>query len=211
MANDPKLVAEKRVKLGTAECRRLRRQGLVPGNVYGHQQDPVAFSVSADILTPILHSGHKVVDLEMGSAVEKAMFREVQWDTFGQVVQHFDLVRVDANERVTVDVAIVLRGNAPGVLSGGMLEQHLHSLTLDCPAIEIPERITVRISELEIGGVIHVSDLELPGHTHVQTTDDTVVVRVVEAVAEEEDVEGEAGPAQPELVGRKDEGEEDGE
>src|SRR5688572_7252480 len=83
MAEDPKLSAEPRTKLGSAECRRLRRDQRVPGNVYGHGEEPASIAVAEEAISPIVHSGHKVVDLELGGKTEKAILREVQWDTFG--------------------------------------------------------------------------------------------------------------------------------
>lgn len=205
MATEAKLVATKRTKLGTAESRRLRRSGRIPGNIYGHEQEPVAFAVAADDLTPIIHSGAHVVDLEMDGQVEKAIVREVQWDTFSTRIQHVDLLRVDPNERVSVDVAIVLRGTAPGAVAGGILDHALHALTIDCPAIQIPDRITVRINALEIGDAIHVSDLEIPPGTNVDVPGDTLVVRVLAPIEEVAPEEAEAGVAEPELVRRREE------
>jgi large subunit ribosomal protein L25 len=204
MAENAKLPLGKRTKLGSAECRRLRKQGLIPGNVYGHHQEPLAISVAEDQLGHIIATGARVVDIDIDGAVEKAMFRDVQWDTFGLHIQHFDLLRIDATERVTVDVPIELRGIAPGTLSGGVLEQHQRSLTIECLAFEIPTAIPVRIGALEIGGVIHVSDVEVPGNMKVLNPPDVVVVQIVQPVEMPELVAaGEAGPAEPEVIGRK--------
>ena len=77
MAQDQTLVAEKRTKTGTSECRRLRRIGLVPGNLYGHGQDPVTLSVPADALNSLVQSGTRVLELQINGDTEKTMFREV--------------------------------------------------------------------------------------------------------------------------------------
>jgi large subunit ribosomal protein L25 len=99
----------------------------------------------------------------------------------------------------------VLKGIAAGVLSGGILDHHLHSVTLECLAIQIPDGISVKIAELQIGQAIHVSELELPANTVVKNEPETVVVQVKQAIETEETTgEGvEAGPAEPEIVGRK--------
>ncbi len=205
MSNEPKLVAEIRTKLGTSESRRLRKQGSVPGNVYGHGKDPVAISVPDEDIMSLVQSGSHVVDLEIGSDCEKAIFRDIQWDTFSTSILHFDLIRVDPNERVTVEVAIELRGVAAGVLSGGVLDHQLHSLTIDCPAIQIPDRLSVKVSDLEIGQAVHVSDLEVPESTNVQNSADAIVVRINAPTEIEEPEETLEGPAEPELVGKKEE------
>ncbi|MEX0717116.1 MAG: 50S ribosomal protein L25 [Planctomycetaceae bacterium] len=212
MAEDPKLVARKREGRGTRDARRLRSAGVIPGNVYGHGTDPVAVAVAADQLTPILHSGHRVVDLELEGGSEKAMLREVQWDVWGAKVQHFDLLRVSADERVEVSVPIKLKGIAPGSLSGGHLEQPLHELNIECPALSIPDTVTLNINELQIGDAIHVGDIDpatIAEGVTVLDSPELVVVQVVETVEEEVVTEAAtAEGAQPEVIGEKKEGEE---
>src|SRR5580704_365736 len=205
MAVEMKLAVAKRTHLGSTACRRMRRAGKIPGVVYGHQKEPISFEVEWDTLAPVLKAGTRVVDLDLEGHVEKAMFRDIQWDTFGSAVKHIDLLRIDPNERVEVQVPIVLKGVAPGVLGGGILDHHLHSVTLECLAIQIPDNIQVKIAELQIGQAIHVSELELPPNTVVKNEPETVVVQVKQALeTEEPTAEGtEAGPAEPELVGRK--------
>lgn len=206
MANEPKLVGQKRTKLGSAENRRLRRRGVVPGNVYGHGEDPVSVAVQAEDLVPVIESGARVIDLEVDGQVQKTILRELQWDTFGMEIQHFDLLRVNPNERVVVEVPIELRGIAPGVLAGGMLEQPLRSLSLECPAIQIPDTVSVRINNLQIGDSVQVSDLELADNWECHSPADQVVVQVVE-MAQQAPEEEEAAAGEPELVGREESGE----
>uniref|UniRef100_A0A7C2PB49 Large ribosomal subunit protein bL25 n=1 Tax=Schlesneria paludicola TaxID=360056 RepID=A0A7C2PB49_9PLAN len=205
MSRESKLVAEPRTVRGTKACRRLRLHGYVPGNVYGHQVEPTAIAVKADVLTPLLKSGVRVVDLEVAGQHDKALVREVQWDTFGITVEHFDLMRVDATERVTLHVPVVTKGTAPGALRGGILEQPLHSLTVDCPAIAIPDAIYVKIGTLEIGQAIHVRELELPENVRVHNPPDAIVVHCVQVQVKEE-MPAEAAVAaatEPEVIGKK--------
>jgi len=205
MAAEMKLAAAKRTYQGSTACRRMRREGRVPGIVYGHKQDPISIDVPWDALAPIIKAGTRVVDLDVEGHVEKAMFRDIQWDTFGREVNHVDLLRIDPNDRVEVEVPIVLKGTPAGVMAGGVLDHHLHTVTLECLAIQIPDGIPVKVAELQIGQAIHVSELELPPNTAIRNDPETVVVQVKQVVvAEEPTAEGaEAGPAQPELVGRK--------
>lgn len=201
MAEDPKLSAETRAKLGSAECRRLRRDQRVPGNVYGHGEEPAAIAVAEEVLTPIVMSGHKVVDLTLGGGTEKAILREVQWDTFGTRLLHFDLQRVSADERVTTEVAVETHGTSPGVLAGGILELPLHTLRIQCPAIKIPDRIQVNINHVELDGEIRVRDLRLPEDVKVLNDPDDIVLHVVRPMAAPAEEGGAmAGPAEPELI-----------
>jgi large subunit ribosomal protein L25 len=205
MSRESKLVAEPRELRGSKHCRRLRLQGYVPGNVYGHQEGTTPIVVKSDVLTPLLKSGVRVVDLEVSGQHDKALVREVQWDTFGIAVEHFDLMRVDANERVTLHVPVVTKGTAPGTLAGGILEQPLHNLTVDCPAIAIPDAIIVKIGTLEIGQAVHVRELELPENVHVHNLPDAIVVHCVQVQVKEE-VTAEAAVAaatEPEVIGKK--------
>lgn len=211
MAITSPLAAERRKDQGSAACRRLRRDGFIPGNIYGHHQDAIPLAVSADKLTAIIKAGAKVVELQLDGKSETSIFREVQWDTFGVRIQHFDLLRVDADERVEVNVRVDLKGTAPGVLSGGILEHHLHELSIECPAIDIPDAIIVRIGELQLEGSIHVRELELPPNVKVLNAPEEVVVHVGKPMEEEEPTEGEGGPAQPELIGRKPDADEEDE
>lgn len=203
MAHDSKLVAEKRTKLGSREARRLRARGAIPGNVYGHKQENVAIAVPNDVLAPIVHAGHRVVDIELDGETSKAMFREVQWDTFGVEIHHIDLVRIDADERVKVEVPVEFRGIAPGTLAGGMLETHLRALTVDCLAFLIPDSIPVRVSHLDIGMSVHVKDLEIPEGMTIENGPEELVVQVVKPQETAEEAETGLGPAEPEVIGRK--------
>src|ERR1700730_2548396 len=206
MAVEMKLAVAKRSVKGSTACRRLRRSGKIPGVVYGHQIDPLAIEVAWDSLAPVLKAGTRVVDLDVDGSVEKAMFRDIQWDTFGSEVNHIDFLRIDPNDRVEVEVLIVLKGTAPGVLAGGVLHFHLRSVTIECLAIAIPDNIPVKVAALQIEQAIHVRELELPPNTVVKNDPETVVVQVKHIVEVQEPIaEGaaEPGPTEPEIVGRK--------
>lgn len=202
MATATKIAAKKRPNGGSRNSHRLRLQGIVPANVYGRGQDPVQISVTADAARPLVFSGHKVVDLDIEGTTEKALLREVQWDTFGNHLLHLDFMRIDATQRISVDVPIHLKGTAPGTLTGGILEQPLHALHIECLAIEVPDEIAVRINTLDLGQAIHVRDLaDLPASVVVKNPADSIVVHIVQAKAEE--VAPVAGVAEPEVVGKK--------
>ncbi|MEW4528839.1 50S ribosomal protein L25 [Maioricimonas sp. JC845] len=204
MAETIKITAKSRAKTGTAECRRLRREGRVPANIYGHRQDPVAISLNEDDIRTLLTGGAKVLDLDVDGTVDKALVKEVQWDTFSTHVQHLDFMRVDPDERVEVDVPIHLRGTAPGVLAGGILEQPVHELTVECMAVNVPDDIVVRVGSLEIGAVVTVADIaDVPEGVKILTPAETTIIHIVEPSAEaaaEGEEGGEAG--QPEVIGR---------
>ena len=164
--------------------------------------------VTAEALRPVLKSGVHVVDLDLGGKTDKAVIREVQWDIFGKEIRHIDLMRVDPNERVNITVPIELKGTAPGVVAGGILEQPMHQLTIDCLAYQIPDSLQIRISALEIGQAIHVKDLELPEGSHAHAQPDAIVVHVVK-LQERDIAASESSPAEPEVIGKKPDAEAD--
>ena len=205
---------------GSLACQRLRDAGQTPGVLYGSQAETVSVKADTSQLRTLIDRGIRVLDIEMDGKTQKAMFRELQWDTFSITVHHFDLLRIDADQRIEIDVPIELRGTAPGTNSGGQLEQPLHAVRVSCLAIEVPEKLTLRINHLEIGDSITVADIEFEGDIESTLEPDTVIARVVEIREEEEEEileegELEAGLIEPEVIGRsaddEDEEEADGE
>ena len=199
------LKAEARDDRGSAAARRLRRAGKVPGVLYGHGEQVVAFSISAVEMNQLLHSGHHVVTLDLAGQEERALLREVQLDTWEKEILHVDFTRVGLHETVTVSVEVVSHGTPKAALSGGILEQPLHRVELECRADAIPEQIRVEVGELEIGDMIHVRDLPLPPEVKAATDADSLVLVMHEArgavVEEAEAALKEEEAAEPEVIG----------
>ena len=172
---------------GSLACQRLRDAGQTPGVLYGNEADTVSVKIETVQLRTLIDRGIRVLDVEMDGTTQKAMFRELQWDTFGITVNHFDLLRIDANQRIEIDVPIELRGTAPGTNSGGQLEQPLHAVRINCLAIEVPEKLLLRVNHLEIGDSITVAEIELEGDAEMILEPETVIARVVEIREEEEE------------------------
>jgi large subunit ribosomal protein L25 len=198
------LQAEPRTELGTTNSRRLRRQGLIPGNIFGLDKEAEAVSISADTLNPVVQSGAHVIDVTVGDSVQKVVVREIQYDTFLTQILHIDLQRIDPNAKVEVEVSIETRG----VATEGVLEQPLHSVAVLCLPWLIPDKFSIRIGSLRIGDKVTVADLELPEGASIDLDDDTVVLRVSEAQEVEIVQEDLATGAQPEVIGQKDDDEE---
>jgi len=202
------LNVEARQSLGKRNSRRLRNAGAVPIVLYGHGEKSLSLSVSAEQLSAVLRHGAHVVDLQ-GAVKEKAFIRDLQWDTFGTYVVHMDLTRVSADERVNVDLPVVLRGDAVGVKDGGHLEQFVHSVEVECLVISIPEKLELRVHDLALGASLHARDIELPTGVKLLSGADEVVVHCALPV-KEEDLGGAAEGAEPEIIGRKAESEDEG-
>lgn len=205
MHTEAELVVEPRKMLGSLEARRLRRAGRTPGNVYGHGQAPVAVVANEDDITSIVAHKVRVVNVSLNGTVEKCMLHEVQWDTFGKYLKHFDMLRIDPNERVTVEVPVEFRGNAPGVMRGGVLEHGLRHLTVRCLAYMVPDTLIAKIGALDLDQALHVREIEVPEGTEILNNPEAVVARVAPidaAKALAAAAPTDAG-AQPEVIGKK--------
>src|SRR4029079_7735330 len=162
MADAVKLTTEARTGKGSRDANRLRKAGRVPAVVYGHKEETVAVTVSRDERAAALRHHARTVDLDLNGKAETVLIQEVQHDHLGTGLVHVDFRRVSKDERIRTTVEIELRGTAPGTTSGGVLDQPLHSIHIECPALAIPESIRVKIDMLQIGMAIHVKELELP-------------------------------------------------
>lgn len=208
---------EKREPGGRSANNRLRKRGLVPAVIYGHDQPPETIAISRhDLLLALEHAQH-VVKVTVGKQKAQYLLKDIQYDHLHQTPIHADLMRVDTDERVHVNVDIEFRGEPHGVHEGGELIQVLTGLDIECPLVSIPEALRVKIDHLGVGQALHVSELELPeGVTTRHNSDDVVcTVRAKRgglAATEEEEAEAEAEEAgtEPEVIGRtaKEEGSE---
>src|SRR5438132_14297821 len=178
MAEAVHLVAEPRTGRGTQAARRLRRQGLVPAVVYGHKEATLSVALPLEDVEKLIRRGVRVVDLKAGGKEEKAFIREVQWDHLGKDLLHVDFARVSADERVEVTVPLEIRGTAAGIAQGGVLDQPIHTLNIECLAISLPESIRVNVGELQLGQAIHIRELVLPPGVKALGDPDAIVVQV---------------------------------
>jgi len=186
---------------GKRVARRLRAAGAVPAILYGHKEACVSLAIKSDQLTHAVRHGARVVELR-GAANEKAFIRELQWDVYGLDILHVDLTRVSEHERIQVEIKVELRGEAPGIKNGGVLEHLLHEVEIDCEALSIPEKLFASVNELNVGSSLHASQVALPAGAKLLTAPDAVVVQCVVPVEVEETVSAETG-AEPEVIGRK--------
>lgn len=207
MAESVVLKTQPRSERGSGAARRLRRQGLVPGILYGHKEENLSVSLSADALLKAVRKGTHVVDVDLHGKLEKVLIREVQWDYLGKDPVHVDFERVSADERITVTVPLEIRGTAPGIAQGGVLDQTVHAIAVECLALNIPHSIRVNVGELQLDQAIHIRDLVLPEGVKAMGHPDTIVVhvaaKVVAAEAPTAVAPEAAGAAEPEVIGRQ--------
>ena len=194
---------------GKNEARRLRVTGKIPAAVYGAKKDALAVAVDPKQITKILHSvsGHNTIfDLKIGATNEKAMIVDWQYEPIKGHLLHIDMKRIDMAKPITVLVPIHLTGEAAGVKQeGGILDQVLREVQLECLPADIPSHIELDVTELNFGKVLRVSDLAHGGKLKFLTPEDQAVAHITsvkeEVVATPEAVaDAAAAPAEPEVI-----------
>jgi large subunit ribosomal protein L25 len=198
------LNAEVRNEVGTKHAARLRRAGKLPAIIYGHGREPVAVSLDLHNFAEMLHHGHRLFGVKIGKTLETLLIKDLQYDHLGKDIIHVDLVRVDLAEMVKVTVPIELKGTAKGTHEGGIVDEHLDHLEIECKASDIPEVIPVSVKELGVGDAIHAGDVELPEGMKLATDPETLVLmcHLVAAAKSTEELEEEM-PVAPEVITEK--------
>ena len=216
MAKQVKLKAERRTETGRSAARKLKARGIVPAIIYGSKDKPQPLQLSArDINTMLSHASGENILVELEIAGEKsnrtALVQEIQHSPVGGDVLHVDFHAVSMDQKIQADVPLEAMGVATGVKNfGGLLEQSLRALSIECLPRDLPDRITVDVSALNIGDSIHVRDIQLPAGVTIKMQPDLTAFSVVAPVIEEEPVvaEAEAAAAGPEVIKeKKEEGE----
>ena len=212
---ETKLQAEKRDETGKGVARRLRAGGRVPGVLYGQGVEPVALSVDAREMFHILHGAagaNALVDLVVDGSEHLVLAREIQRDYIHNSLIHIDFLAVSRTQAITVNVPVVETGEAAGVKEGGVVEHHLREVAVECFPQDVPDQIEIDITEIELGDMVHVSDLVAPeGVTILTNLEDAVLSIITPAVLRTEadlSVPGEEGVEVP--VAEGEEGAEEG-
>jgi large subunit ribosomal protein L25 len=192
-------------------ARRVRKGGKVPAVVYGAGKQPLSVSVDPKQISRILHSesGHNTIfDLQLDGERTKAMIVDWQYEPIKGALLHLDLKRIAMDQRLKVSVPIMLKGEAAGVKQqGGILDQVLREVEIECLPGDIPSHIDADVSHLEFGHALRVSDLPVDRNkVRIITSADQVVAHVTsvkEEVAptpEAAAAEAAAAPAEPEVI-----------
>jgi large subunit ribosomal protein L25 len=211
MAKQVKLKADLRNEMGRSAAHKLRARGLIPAVVYGGKEQPQPLQVAArDINAMMSHaSGENVlVELEIAGdgSTRTALVQEVQHSPVGGEIRHIDFHAVSMDQMIQAEVPLEPTGTAIGVKTfGGLLEQSLRTLPIECLPGDLPDRITVDVSNLNIGDAIHVRDIQFPQGVTPKVPAELTAFSVVAPVVEEEApvAEAEAAAAGPEVITEK--------
>jgi len=192
--SEVKLTAETRNEFGKGAARRIRRDNKVPGVLYGHGSDPIHLTLPGHELLLALRTPNVLIALDIdGKTNELAIPKSVQRDPIKGFLEHVDLQLVQRGETVSVEIFVQTEGElAPG---GNLLEHVLNALPVEAEATHIPESVTVSVEGLEAGASILAKDIPLPAGTKLAVDEDTVVLQVLAAQAEEPAAEGEGEEA----------------
>jgi large subunit ribosomal protein L25 len=213
------LTGERRERLGKGGARTTRRDGKIPGVLYGHGEEPVPLSIGArefDLALRAHKGANPIVNLAVAGGEYTALVRAVQYDPMTHDILHLDFQHISLTETIEVRVAVHLTGIPVGVKdAGGILETILRDIEVRCLPTAIPASLDADVSHLNIGDSVHVRDLSVPNVEVLTDPDATVATVVPPTVMEEkpaEEVVAEA-PAEPEVIakGKKEEGAAEGE
>ena len=208
MAKQVKLTAERRTAIGRSAVRKLKASGSVPAVMYGSKDKPEALQVSKrDINALLSHAAGEniLVELEIAGQSRLALVQEVQHAPLGGAVLHIDFHAVSQDEVIHADVPLEPVGTANGVKNmGGLLEQSLRSLAIECLPRDLPDVLRVDVSALNIGDAIHVRDIQLPSGVTTRIEPDLTAFSVLAPTVEEEPVAAAAeAAAGPEVITAK--------
>src|SRR2546421_7197741 len=208
MAKQVKLTAERRTAIGRSAVRKLKASGSVPAVMYGSKDKPEALQVSKrDINALLSHAAGEtiLVELEVAGKSRLALVQEVQHAPVGGAVLHVDFHAVSQDEVIQAEVPLEPVGTPNGVKNmGGLLEQNLRSLAIECLPRDLPDVIRVDVSALDIGDSIHVREIQLPSGVSTRIQLDLTAFSVLAPTVEEEPVAAVAEVAAgPEVIREK--------
>ena len=208
MSDNTTISAEQRERVGKGSARAARRAGLVPAVIYGDKKEPLGINMSSREITKIVHQPGifgRLLNIEVGGKKNTVLTRDIQFHPVSDVIMHMDFLRVSGSAKVAVGVPVefINEDICPALKIGGVLNVVRHEVELNCPATDIPEKITIDLDGLKIGDSIHISAIELPEGVEPTITDRDFTVATLQSPGggvknEDEDVEGEETEAEEE-------------
>lgn len=200
------LKANIRTEIGKASRSNLRKSGKVPGIFYSRVNKPISIEVSEKAIKPFVFTAKThLISLEVENDKNyDCVVKDVQFDPVTESIVHFDLLGLIEGEMFQLEVPIQYHGTAIGIKEGGIVQQVLHKLEIECFPKDIPQFLSIDITNLKLGESIHPNDLSYENIT-ILTPPESVVVAVVHPKVEKEPVVGETpeeAPAEPEVIGK---------
>jgi large subunit ribosomal protein L25 len=200
------LSATKRDGTGKGVARSLRREGHVPGVIYGRTREALPLAINARELQRLLEhisAENTVIDLTIDGTTARTLIRQIQRHPLKRDIIHVDLQELVAGEKVEVRIPIVLQGIPKGVrVDGGILDQVMREVRVRVDPVNIPSRIDVDVTELSIGHSLHLTDVKIPEGVELLDDEESTIATVSapKAVEEPTPAAEAAEPAEPELI-----------
>ena len=197
------IAAETRTEFGKGAARRTRRAGKIPAVLYGHGTDPQHLALpELEFKRIVREQGRNaVITIDIAGRPQLALTKTVVAHPIRPYIEHVDLLVIRRGEKVTVDVALVVTGDAA---PGSLVTQELNTLEVECDVSSIPEQIEVSVEDARIGTQIHAGDLTLPANTTLRADAELLVVNVVAATEADAGEEPEAAETDTEAEGETD-------
>jgi large subunit ribosomal protein L25 len=196
------LKANVRTNFSKSGRHELRTKGRVPGIYYSKNGEPIAIDVPENSINPLVFTSQThIINMQLDNGTEfECILKDIQFDPVTDKVIHFDLLGLTLGETLQIEVPVQLTGASPGVKDGGLVQQNLHKLQIECMPKDLPQHIVVDISNLKLGDSLHVGDLNYE-NISILNPSDAVVVAITHPRAEKETLEGEAeAPKEPEVI-----------
>ncbi len=197
--------AQKRTKIDKAARSFLRSEGKVPAIFYSKHHEPIPVEISERSIHPLVFTAktHLITLNIEGHEELECIIKDVQFDPVTDKIVHLDLLGLQKGEKIQLEIPVQLTGSAIGIKEGGVLQHTLHKLQIECLPSDIPEHISVDVSELKLGHAIHVSDLSLEKYT-VLNSAESIIASVTHPKVEKEAAPAAEGaePAEPEVISK---------
>ena len=194
---------EVRTDRGSRKASFLRMSGKLPGVVYGLGKEPVIIALPATEVVTVLQSGSHIMEIALEGKAEKMLIQDVQYDYLQANVEHIDLMRIDPSKKVRVKVALEFRGTPKGTKEGGILERQTTEIEIEVSPLAIPDSIRLNVENLEMHQIIHAREIPLPEGARLVDYAEKIICQVRTVKEEVAAVAVEAGPAEPEVIGKK--------
>jgi large subunit ribosomal protein L25 len=207
---DTKLIARKRELQGSANARRMRKTGSLPGVIYGDGAEAIPIQIDTHAFEQLLHhhaSETMLLEVEIeGEGSTSVLVKDVQHHPVTSELVHVDMLKVAADKPIQVEIPLDVNGEAAGVKAGGVLELIMHSVAVECLPGDLVESLEIDVSELEIGTSLYVSDIKLGAKLRLLSDPEAIIVSVAEPRVEvepEEEAEEAGEGAEPEVISEK--------
>lgn len=199
------LKVEKREGTGKYSAFGLRKEGKIPGVIYGKTlKENINISIVLKDFLGLLKTGERLLDLDVNGSLTHVLLKAVQHGTYDHEILHADFRAVSDTDIVEIALEIELHGDAAGVAKGGMLEQNLHQINARCTPKDMPEKVVVDVSKMNLGDILFVKDLPAMKGVEYVVHGNPTVVSCHEPKSEEESAgEGGEAPVAPEVIGEK--------